>query len=157
MEQCPNNIRILTNSEGIVEFKSSRLAKDDFNEYPGYNVFSQGRASSPLSAHEFLLGRQFYYLLSFQNEQKLCDPNVITQVRNMGLPPNKVDMEWINEIEPPKMLYSTAALDHAEDVSNGQALEVRPRLGDGVWRVKLVINTKQMEEIVWTSKYRSLD
>ncbi|XP_011026853.1 PREDICTED: uncharacterized protein LOC105127305 [Populus euphratica] len=148
VEDCPNNIRVLTDSGGIVEFKGPKLAKDVLREYPGYSIFRQGHASSPLSTHEYLLGGQFYCLLPLQNEQKLCDTKVISQAHGMGLATEKVAMEWINEIEPPKMSSSTAAMDYVDDLATGPVLKVLPALGDGVWRVKLVIGTKQLEEIL---------
>jgi hypothetical protein len=46
------------------------------------------------------------------------------------------------------MSSSTAAMDYVDDLATGPVLEVLPALGDGVWRVKLVIGTKQLEEIL---------
>ena len=50
-------------------------------------------------------------------------------------------------VEPAKM-SSYAASDSVDNLANGSALEVLPTVGDGVWRVKLVIDTKQLEEIL---------
>lgn len=43
---------------------------------------------------------------------------------------------------------SFAATEFVDSLSNGSALEVLPSGGDGVWKVKLVIDTKQLEEIL---------
>uniref|UniRef100_A0A7N2KUW5 Uncharacterized protein n=1 Tax=Quercus lobata TaxID=97700 RepID=A0A7N2KUW5_QUELO len=50
-------------------------------------------------------------------------------------------------VEPAKM-SSYVASDFVDNLANGSALEVLPTVGDGVWRVKLVIDTKQLEEIL---------
>ncbi|KAJ6701885.1 PLASTID MOVEMENT IMPAIRED PROTEIN-RELATED [Salix koriyanagi] len=134
VEDCPHSIRILTDYGDIVEFKGPKLAKDVLHEYPGYSIFRQGHASSPLSAQE--MGRDFLTL------------KVLSQIDDVGLAKKKVAMEWINETEPPKMSSSAAAMDCVDDLATGPVLEVLPTLGDGVWRVKLVINTKQLEEIL---------
>lgn len=148
VEDCPNNIRILTDYGDIVEFKGPKLAKDVLHEYPGYSIFRQGHASSPLSTHEYLLGGHFYYLLPLQNEQRFSETKVLSQIHDVGLAKKKVAMEWIDETEPPKMSSSAAAMDCVDDLATGPVLEALPTLGDGVWRVKLVINTKQLEEIL---------
>ena len=49
--------------------------------------------------------------------------------------------------EPAKML-SYVASNFVDNLANGSTLEVLPMVGDRVWRVKLVIDTKQLEEIL---------
>ncbi|KAJ6426427.1 hypothetical protein OIU84_022102 [Salix udensis] len=118
VEDCPHNIRILTDYGDIVEFKGPKLAKDVLHEYPGYSIFRQGHASSPLSTHEYLLGGQFYYLLPLQNEQRFSDTEVLSQIHDVGLAKKKVAMEWINETEPPKDVIQCSSNGLCRRLSN---------------------------------------
>ncbi|KAJ4831679.1 hypothetical protein Tsubulata_051590 [Turnera subulata] len=155
-----NTIRLLTDYGGIIELKGPKLAKDVLHEFPGYGIFREGHASSsPLSNQEYLIGGAFYYLLPLQQVPPSWDTNYTADGVNGQFFNNKevvvkkkVDhQEWIgghhDGTESPKMSTSTAT-DIVEDLANGPALEVLPRQGDGVWKVKLVINTKQLGEIL---------
>ncbi|KAL6182393.1 hypothetical protein ACLB2K_043815 [Fragaria x ananassa] len=59
------------------------------------------------------------------------------------------DLEGAEEAEPVKKSFGGAS-EYVENLANGSGggLEVLPCGGDGVWRVKLVIDTKQLEEIL---------
>jgi hypothetical protein len=41
-----------------------------------------------------------------------------------------------------------SACDYVDNLSNGSALEVLPSAKNGVWKVKLMIDTRQLEEIL---------
>ncbi|XP_031259799.1 uncharacterized protein LOC116117959 [Pistacia vera] len=128
----PNSIRVLTDSGTILELKSPKLAREVLENYPGYGIFPRGHASSPLADHERLVSGQFYYLLPLEKQQK-------QQVQVA----EKLDLKWVEQMEPPKM----SSADFVDSLASGSAFEVLPSQGNGVWKVKLVISTKQLEEI----------
>ena len=124
---CHNSIRVLTDSGAVLDFKGPIKARDILDDHPGYGIFRQGQASSPLQDLECLISGRLYYLLPLSKEHKLCKNGVTEQVQNIGII-EQLEAEWMSVVEP--------------------ALEVLAEVGDGVWRVKLVIDTKQLEEIL---------
>ncbi|XP_061350927.1 uncharacterized protein LOC133295995 [Gastrolobium bilobum] len=119
--ECHHSIRVLSDSGAILQFKGPITVAQVLQRYPGYGIFRQGHASSPLPEHESLSYGLFYYLLPLK------------EVQNDQRPSNSV---------------SVAASDYVKNLSNGSALEVLPSAKNGVWRVKLVIETRQLEEIL---------
>jgi hypothetical protein len=120
---CYKSIRVLTDSGTVLEFKSPITARDILNDHPGYGIFRGGHASSRLLDLECLISGRLYYLLPLVKDHVLA----VT--------------------EPAKKSLS-AASDVVENLANDSDLEVLPSVGDGVWRVKLVIDTKQLSEIL---------
>ncbi|KAK4363802.1 hypothetical protein RND71_019043 [Anisodus tanguticus] len=114
-----NFARVMTDSGEILNLKGPKLVRQVLNEFPGYNIFSSNRLSSPLHDQELLLDGQFYYLLPVIEKEK----------------------EPILEGEKTKPIRVWSSL------TKGSAMEVLPAQREGVWRVKLVINPQQLEEI----------
>ncbi|KAM5572100.1 hypothetical protein ABKV19_012260 [Rosa sericea] len=144
--ECPNSIRVLTDSGGILQFKGPKLASEILAGFPGYGIFQQGKASVPLPEEEALTSGQFYLLPLRTKEEVPADNGVSVEVQEMGV---DEDLEGAEEAEPVKKSFGGAS-DYVENLANGSGggLEVMPCGGDGVWRVKLVIDTKQLEEIL---------
>lgn len=144
--ECPNSIRVLTDSGVVLQFKGPKLAAEILSDFPGYGIFQQGKASVPLSDQEALTNGQFYLLPLRTQGQKIPDNGVSAQIQEMGVAEN---LEGAEEAEPVKKSFRGAS-DFVENLANGSGggLEVLPCGGDGVWRVKLVIDTKQLEEIL---------
>ncbi|KAF5734987.1 hypothetical protein HS088_TW15G00486 [Tripterygium wilfordii] len=116
--KCPDSVRIITKSGGVGDLKGPMLVGDVLNGHPGYGIFRCASWSNPLPKHEWLINGHSYYLL----------------------PLEKIP------IEPPKVPTDAATL---KDFENGAAaVQVLPSLGNGVWRVKLVIGSKELEEIL---------
>ncbi|CAL5437773.1 unnamed protein product [Camellia sinensis] len=116
----PNSsIRIMTDSGEIIEFKAPKIVGEVLNDFPGYGIFGSSHVSSPLLNHEKLHFEKFYYLFPLGEKDTLAQHN-----------------ESVKEAEPVRMSTSAAAV------------EVLPPPQKGVWRVKLVIDTKQLEEIL---------
>ncbi|GLT90747.1 hypothetical protein SLE2022_086650 [Rubroshorea leprosula] len=132
------SIRVLTDKGKILEFRSPTLVGDIVRGYPGYGIFRRGHASLPLPKDECLING-FYYLLHLQKSSGATGSGADKQGMKM---PDEVD--WMRQIEPPKM----SSADFVDNLATGSALEVLPSQKNGVWRVKLVINTKQLEEIL---------
>ncbi|KAL3499003.1 hypothetical protein ACH5RR_041735 [Cinchona calisaya] len=126
-----NFIRIMTDSGEILKLKGPKLVGEVIQDFPGYRIYGKGHISSPLFDHEELLGGQFYYLLPFIEEKSKT----------------KLHCEDANEKEPVRK-SSAAALELVSGLANGSALEVLPPPQKGVWRVKLAITPKQLEEIL---------
>ncbi|XP_020210614.1 uncharacterized protein LOC109795497 [Cajanus cajan] len=127
--ECHHSIRVMCDSGAILQFKAPKTVAQVLQDYPGYGVFRQGHASSPLPDQESLSYGLFYYLLPLkevQVDQKSC-------CDNLGVS---------------EQACKSAACDYVESLSNGSALEVLPSAKNGVWRVKLVIDPKQLEEIL---------
>ena len=143
---CQNSIRILMDSGVVLDFNGPIKSREILDNQPGYGIFQQGQASSPLQDLECLISGRLYYLLPLSKEHKLCKNGVTEQVKNIGII-EQLEAEWMSVVEPAKM-SSYAASDSVDNLANGSALEVLPTVGDGVWRVKLAIDTKQLEEIL---------
>ncbi|KAL5747723.1 hypothetical protein ACOSQ2_025020 [Xanthoceras sorbifolium] len=146
VESCPNSVRVLTDSGSILEFKSPKFAGEVLESYPGYGIFPRGHASSPLADHEHLISGRFYYLLPMEEKENVvCERVSRKQVKQIEVE-EKLDAKRVEKMEPPKM-SSADFVDSLGNVS-GSALEILPSQGNGVWKVKLMINTKQLEDIL---------
>ncbi|BAT72970.1 hypothetical protein LR48_Vigan818s004400 [Vigna angularis] len=128
--ECHHTIRVMSDSGAILQFKAPKTVAQVLQHYPGYGIFRQGHASEPLPEQERLSYGLFYYLLPLKEGQKSCCDNVGVEEGVGGL------------------RSKSAACDYVENLSNGSALEVLPAAKNGVWRVKLVIEQRQLEEIL---------
>ncbi|XP_052210479.1 uncharacterized protein LOC127813516 [Diospyros lotus] len=115
-----SSIRVMTDSGRVMQFEAPKLAGEVTGDFPGYGLFGKGRLSSPLQGHEQLHGGQFYYLL----------------------PVGKSGMSAQSGLESDKEVAEPVRM------STSAAVEVLLPPQRGVWRVKLVIATKQLEEIL---------
>ncbi|KAK7369800.1 hypothetical protein VNO80_11845 [Phaseolus coccineus] len=133
--ECHHTIRVMCDSGAILQFKAPKTVAQVLQHYPGYGIFRQGHASEPLPEQESLSYGLFYYLLPLKEEKKSCCDNVEVEERVEGL-------------QRSEEVCKSAACDYVENLSNGSALEVLPSAKNGVWRVKLVIDQRQLEEIL---------
>lgn len=117
-----NFARVMTDSGEILNLKGPKLVRQVLNEFPGYNIFSSNSLSSPLHHQELLLDGQFYYLH----------------------PVNEQEIEHILEEEEEEKKEQIRV---SSSLTKGSAMEVLPAQREGVWRVKLIINPQQLEEI----------
>lgn len=119
-------VRIMTDSGELLHLRGSKSVGELLTEFPGYNVFGQGHMSSPLGDQHQLLDGHFYYLLPVAGD------------------PGKQRPE--NEVR----VSSSGALDQlVTSLAKGQSgLEVLPPPRKGVWKVKLVIDSQQLGEIL---------
>ncbi|MCD9646266.1 hypothetical protein HAX54_035986 [Datura stramonium] len=115
-----NFARVMTDSGEILNLKGPKLVRQVLNEFPGYNIFSSDRLSSPLHHQELLLDGHFYYLHSVIHK----------------------------ETEPPILEEKTEHIPVSSTLTKGSAMEVLPAQRQGIWRVKLIINPQQLEEIL---------
>ncbi|CAN1138920.1 hypothetical protein LINPERPRIM_LOCUS24368 [Linum perenne] len=122
--ESSNLIRVRMDSGEIVEFKSPKLARDVVSEYPGFSIHREAQTkglSSPVPHCEYLVGGQFYCLLPIPAKVE-------------ALPEN----DAVSRVEK-------------EEKSDAAALHVLPSHREGVWKVKLVIDTKRLGEI-WSEQ-----
>ncbi|TKY60742.1 hypothetical protein E2542_SST17841 [Spatholobus suberectus] len=136
--ECHHSIRVMCDSGAILQFKAPKTVAQVLQHYPGYGIFRQGHASSPLPEQESLSYGLFYYLLPLkevQVDQKSC-------CNSVGV------SEQVQGLQRSEEVCKSAACDYVENLSNGSALEVLPSAKNGVWRVKLVIDPRQLEEIL---------
>ncbi|KAK6935544.1 PADRE domain [Dillenia turbinata] len=128
----PELIRIVTDSGQVIELQGPKIVGDVLNNFPGYAIFLRGQMSSPLSKHEELLNGKFYYML----------PKTLKPVRE------EVVDECFDQAEHPFRASSVEESDLVTNLTSGSAVEVLPSSGNGVWKVKLVIGTKELEDIL---------
>ncbi|MED6145882.1 hypothetical protein PIB30_029367 [Stylosanthes scabra] len=155
--ECHHTIRILSDTGAILHFKAPITVAQVLEQYPGYGVFLRGHASTPLQLHDTLAYGIFYYLLPLKEEKtpvedQLPSNGVSAQAEGQGL------LQWSDvqdsreesddAEQPNKSPHAEGACDYVQNLSHGSALEVLPSAMNGVWRVKLVIDTKQLEEIL---------
>ncbi|XP_009757283.1 uncharacterized protein LOC107816391 [Nicotiana tabacum] len=114
-----NFARVMTDSGEILNLKGPKLVRQVLNEFPGYNIFSSNHLSCPLHDQELLVDGKFYYLLPV------------------------IEKERISEAEQKEPIRVSSS-----NLTKGSAMEVLPAPREGVWRVKLVINPQQLEEIL---------
>ncbi|GMN31497.1 hypothetical protein TIFTF001_003287 [Ficus carica] len=139
--KSPNSIRVLTDSGTILEFRGPKLASEVLSSYPGHAIFRQGHGSSPVANDAKLLGGKSYYLLPLGKEENVFSNNSFV-ARTM-------EAEYVAASAADAGKKSSyQATEFVENLANGSALEVLPSGGDGVWRVKLMIDTKQLGEIL---------
>lgn len=131
-----DTIRVVTDSGTVLYLQGPKLVQEVVEDFPGYGVFGQGRGASsrPLPHDESLATSQFYHLLPLQT----YGDSTAGALEMAGFAGPAVEPE---RASPPGL---------AESLASGAGLEVlpMPRRGDGVWKVKLVIDTKQLEEIM---------
>lgn len=122
-----NFIRLMTDSGEILKLKGPKLVGEVLHSFPGYKIFGQGHFSTPLFDHEELVGGKFYYLLPLlpdrhqpKKQQEHQNP-VAEKDEGNGREPVRVSSAAMEVLNPPQK---------------------------GVWRVKLAISPKQLEEIL---------
>ncbi|GJX63770.1 dihydroxy-acid dehydratase [Tanacetum coccineum] len=117
----------------MLEFNSAKPVSDVLLNFPGHGVFRRDQLLSPLDHRELLVGGRLYYLFPLAEDEK--DQNMKENVSS-GL-------------EPVRMSTSAVVLQLVtKKLSDGSGFEVLPAPRKGVWKVKLVINTKQLEDIL---------
>ncbi|CAL1373620.1 unnamed protein product [Linum trigynum] len=141
IEESPNPIRVRTDSGEIIEFNAPKLAKDVVSDYPGFSIYrdgeTQGPSGAPVPHCEYLIGGQFYCLVP---------------VKIAALPePKAVPIGGDDGPMKPKELSSDSKKEAQEQGKGSAALHVLPSHRDGVWKVKLVIDPKRLEEI-WSEQ-----
>ncbi|KAK1565352.1 hypothetical protein Q3G72_024608 [Acer saccharum] len=93
----PNAVRVLTDSETILEFKCPKLVGEVLESYPGYGIFLRSHASSPLADHEGLISWRFYYLLPMEKENVVCEFFFRKQVKQVQAEEN-LNVKWVEKI-----------------------------------------------------------
>ncbi|XP_015955300.1 uncharacterized protein LOC107479712 [Arachis duranensis] len=152
--ECHHTIRILSDSGAILQFKGPKTVGQVLQHYPGYGVFLWGHPSTPLQVHETLAYGIFYYLLPLKEkapeEDQIPSNGVSAQGEGQELLQwSEVESKKSDDTEQPnKLLCAEGACNYVQNLSPGSALEVLPSAKNGVWRVKLVIGTRQLEEIL---------
>lgn len=127
-----NFIRLMTDSGEILKLKGPKLVGEVLHSFPGYKIFGQGHFSTPLFDHEELLGGKFYYLLPHLGDHHQPKHQHQHQHQHQNHP--VAEKEDGNGREPVRV--------------SSAALEVLNPPQKGVWRVKLAISPKQLEEIL---------
>jgi len=146
--ECHHSIRILCDSGSILQFKGPKTVAQVLENRPGYGVFRQGHASAPLSDQESLSYGLLYYLLPLkevQPDQKTGSSDGVSEQELVQR--SDAGLKSRND-EIVTSSVHVAACDYVENLSNGSAFEVLPSAKNGVWKVKLVIDTRQLEEIL---------
>ncbi|XP_043707860.1 uncharacterized protein LOC122657140 [Telopea speciosissima] len=125
-------IRIMTDSGGIMELEGPLQVRNIIEDFPGYGVFRRDQVSSRLFHHDKLLNGHSYYLLPLKKDDQKMD---------MGM---DIDMKLVSEGKSGR----NSSVGTTTTTTTRPALEVLPSPGKGVWRVKLVIDTKELGEIL---------
>ncbi|XP_028774734.1 uncharacterized protein LOC114731677 [Neltuma alba] len=153
--ECHYSIRVLSDWGSLLQFKGPITVGEVLRRHqPGYGIFRQGHTSSPLPEHESLSYGLLYYLLPLKPEEVVentstdhhGDPN--QEVEGKGCEHRAEEGGTNENKEKQGRSPDTAESEYVKNLSNGSALEVLPSAGNGVWKVKLVIDTKQLEEIL---------
>ncbi|KAG5030056.1 hypothetical protein GLYMA_05G218300v4 [Glycine max] len=132
--ECHHSIRVMCDSGAILQLKAPKTVAQVLQHYPGYGIFRQGHASAPLPEQESLSYDLFYYLLPLKEVQVEHQKSCCDKVQQV--------------VQRSEEMCKSAACDYVENLSNGSALEVLPTAKNGVWRVKLLIDPRQLEEIL---------
>ncbi|KAK9144024.1 hypothetical protein Syun_013424 [Stephania yunnanensis] len=125
-ETIADPIRVMTDSGRVMEFNSPIHVRNVVVDFPGHGVFRKGQLTCPLLLHEQLFNGQLYYLLPLKNNNAVNEDEDGESVVDDGI----------------------RASNGGENLASEPALEVLQSGRKGVWRVKLVIDTKQLEEIL---------
>ncbi|RWR93304.1 hypothetical protein CKAN_02254900 [Cinnamomum micranthum f. kanehirae] len=129
-----NVVRIMMDSGRIIELKGPLQVRALINDFPGYAIFRRGSATSPLMDHEQLESGRLYYLLPMAREQS-------------EFPNSEAIEEFATRMTPLRLSTETSS-ELVMNTTMGSSLEVLPSPGNGVWRVKLVISSDQLAEVL---------
>lgn len=129
-----NVVRIMMDSGRIIELKGPLQVRALINDFPGYAIFHRGSSTSPLMDHERLESGRLYYLLPMAREQS-------------EFPDSEAIEEFATKMTPLR-LSADASSELVRNTTMGSSLEVLPSPGNGVWRVKLVISSDQLAEVL---------
>ncbi|KAK9103906.1 hypothetical protein Sjap_021160 [Stephania japonica] len=132
-ESIADPIRVMTDSGRVMEFDGPIHVRNVVEGFPGQGVFRKGQLTSPLLLHEQLFNGQLYYLLPLKNNSSVNNSSSVDE-----------DGESVVESK----IESGRASNAGGDLVSEPALEVLQSGRKGVWRVKLVIDTKQLEGIL---------
>ncbi|CAN0840926.1 hypothetical protein LINGRAHAP2_LOCUS3008 [Linum grandiflorum] len=124
-------IRVRTDSGEILEFKSPKLARDLINDFPGFTIHREiqtegSSPSTPVPQSEYLVAGQFYCLLPVPAKVETASPQT-------------------------DAVSSSGEEESKKEKDSSAALHVLPSHREGVWKVKLVIDTKRLGEI-WSEQ-----
>ncbi|KVH95315.1 Protein of unknown function DUF4228 [Cynara cardunculus var. scolymus] len=134
-------IRVITCSGQALEFNGPKLVSEVIKDFPKHGIFKKDQLSSPLDHREQLIGGQFYHLFPLFPEE--------IEKRDQTFEEKALSELGAIEAEPVRMSTSTVALQLVtKNLTDGSGFEVLPPPRKGVWKVKLMINTKQLEEIL---------
>lgn len=143
-DTCLDPIRVMKPSGQILEFYSPKLVSEVVRDHPKHGIFRKDQLLLPLEDREILTGGQFYYLFPLASEERA---QIVEEKELRQLEPVRVSS--VAEVEPVRMSTSAAALQLVvKNLSDGSGFEVLPPPRKGVWKVKLMINTKQLEDIL---------
>ncbi|XP_010667907.2 uncharacterized protein LOC104884903 [Beta vulgaris subsp. vulgaris] len=115
------SIQIMTDSGRVIEIKGPKLAQEVLDDFPGYGIYQKGHLSLPLFEDELLMNGQVYYLMPFGVSS--------SKSLSFGTP-----------------VSANGSLSFRKDQSS--VFEVLPSRGNGVWRVKMAIDGKELEEML---------
>jgi len=96
------------------------MARDVLDVFPGYGIYQKDKFSLPLFEDEVLCNGQIYYLLPFGVSKRVSAAT--------------------------RTASSNGSASFRRDQNS--ALEVLPSRGNGVWRVKMAIDSKDLEEML---------
>ncbi|KAL5998919.1 hypothetical protein ACLOJK_009867 [Asimina triloba] len=120
-------VRLVTDSGGIMELQGPVPVQDVVGDFPGHGIFRRGSFSSPLPENDRLLNGRSYYLLPVNQKQQ------------------RKEQKKLDEALRPS---SATESDLLESLTAGPGLEVLPSPGNGVWKVRLLISTDKLAEIL---------
>lgn len=125
--KAPDFIRIMTDSGRVMDLQGPKLAREFLDEFPGYGIYQRGQLSLPLFEDEVLCNGQIYYLLPF-GVSNTC-----------------------NRVHTPSFDGCSSFRKY-----QSSAFEVLPSRGNGIWRVKMAINSKELEEMMMSENAGAL-
>lgn len=117
--KATNFIRIMTDSGRVMELQGPKMARDVLDIFPGYGIYQKDQFSLPLFEDEVLRNGQIYYLLPFGVSKRVPETRTTS---------------------------SNGSASFRRDQNS--AFEVLPSSGNGVWRVKMAIDSKELEEML---------
>ncbi|KAH6767312.1 hypothetical protein C2S52_018295 [Perilla frutescens var. hirtella] len=126
-------VKVVTPNGGVMELYAPITAESVTNEFPGYAIFLTPHRLSPplLHSEKLTAGDQYYYLLPIHKTGTAKDGG--------GNPRGAAETPT-----PYRM-----SVDNQGKTRKQSEAEVLPRYnGSGVWKVRLVIGTDQLSEIL---------
>ncbi|XP_071705302.1 uncharacterized protein [Rutidosis leptorrhynchoides] len=129
-------IRVMKPTGQILAFNAPKSVSEIVKNHPGHGIFRKDQLLLPLNNDVLLTGDQIYYLFPLASDDRA--QKTLGHLEPVGF-----------ETEPVRMSTSAVALQLvAKNLSDGSGFEVLPAPRKGVWKVKLVIDTKQLGDIL---------
>ncbi|KAE8698151.1 NAC domain-containing protein 12-like [Hibiscus syriacus] len=147
-EEADGLIKVVTSNGGIMEFSAPISARNIVDEFPGNAIFrSNDLLCKPICHHEELLPGKTYYLLPLNGNGSSVD-NGDGNKGHVRSKSDKVQPSSASAISPYRLSSDVQGVLKRSHTDVFSRYNNKNNGSRGFWKVKLVIGTEQLSEIL---------